>query len=79
MFVVTPIWMVYSGQDGSLQRKMEIFDPLPEYMKIRKRPYPWFCHDCNIFDNPCQKKCKEEEKERKEVYENYKRNLGLKK
>lgn len=29
------------------------------YQKIRAKPYPWKCGDCNLFDNKCWKECKE--------------------
>ena len=28
------------------------------YLKIRNRPYPWACPDCNLFDLECWKECK---------------------
>ncbi len=79
MFILTPAWMLYSGQEGMPRTVREIYDPLPEYQKIRLKPYPWFCYDCNIFDNPCHRICKAEEKERKKVWDNYQKNKGLKK
>jgi hypothetical protein len=33
-------------------------DVLPSYMKIRTKPYPWACPDCNLFDGHCWDKCK---------------------
>ena len=27
--------------------------------KIRSKPYPWSCSDCNLFNSECFKKCKE--------------------
>ena len=35
---------------------------LPEYMKIRHKPYPWTCSDCDLFDMQCWKQCKAEKK-----------------
>lgn len=29
------------------------------YQKVRAKPYPWQCGDCNLFDNQCWKECKE--------------------
>jgi len=29
------------------------------YKKIRSKPYPWSCSDCNLFNSECFKKCKE--------------------
>lgn len=29
------------------------------YIKIRTKPYPWKCSDCNLFDGECQKACAE--------------------
>lgn len=28
------------------------------YQKIRNKPYPWKCSDCNLFDNDCFAECK---------------------
>ena len=28
------------------------------YQKIRNKPYPWDCSDCNLFDNDCFKECR---------------------
>ena len=30
------------------------------YMKIRAKPYPWECSDCNIFSMDCWKECRGE-------------------
>ncbi|KAH8055786.1 phosphoribosylglycinamide formyltransferase [Aureococcus anophagefferens] len=29
------------------------------HLKIRAKPYPWSCPDCNLFDSACWKACKE--------------------
>ncbi|TFJ85985.1 hypothetical protein NSK_002805 [Nannochloropsis salina CCMP1776] len=34
--------------------------PLPDYMHIRSKPFPWECSDCSLFDTDCFKKCKAE-------------------
>lgn len=34
--------------------------PQPDYMKIRKKEFPWECEDCALFDTACWKKCKAE-------------------
>ena len=33
----------------------------PEYshLKIRSKPYPWSCTDCNLFEPACWRACKE--------------------
>ena len=28
------------------------------FMKIRNKPYPWSCPDCNLFDYACWNECK---------------------
>eukprot|EP00607_Mallomonas_marina_P005535 CAMPEP_0182427964 /NCGR_PEP_ID=MMETSP1167-20130531/20923_1 /TAXON_ID=2988 /ORGANISM="Mallomonas Sp, Strain CCMP3275" /LENGTH=91 /DNA_ID=CAMNT_0024610575 /DNA_START=105 /DNA_END=380 /DNA_ORIENTATION=- len=28
------------------------------YQKIRNKPYPWSCPDCNLLDYPCWDECK---------------------
>jgi cytochrome c oxidase subunit 6a len=32
--------------------------PLPEYMGIRNKEFPWECGECDIFDGDCWKKCR---------------------
>mmetsp|Transcript_20134 Transcript_20134/g.22990 ORF Transcript_20134/g.22990 Transcript_20134/m.22990 type:complete len:142 (-) Transcript_20134:327-752(-) len=32
----------------------------PDYMKVRKKEFPWDCEDCALFDQPCWDKCKAE-------------------
>jgi cytochrome c oxidase subunit 6a len=34
--------------------------PLPEYMGIRNKEFPWQCDQCDLFDLKCWKKCKAE-------------------
>jgi cytochrome c oxidase subunit 6a len=34
--------------------------PLPEYMGIRNKEFPWECSDCDFFDMGCWKKCRAE-------------------
>ena len=34
--------------------------PLPEYMAIRSKEFPWECGDCDLFDLKCWKKCRAE-------------------
>ena len=36
--------------------------PVPEYMKIRTKPFPWECDDCALFDQKCWDACKAEKK-----------------
>mmetsp|Transcript_18976 Transcript_18976/g.30606 ORF Transcript_18976/g.30606 Transcript_18976/m.30606 type:complete len:144 (-) Transcript_18976:205-636(-) len=36
--------------------------PLPEYMKIRSKEFPWECGDCDLMDLSCWKKCRAEKK-----------------
>jgi hypothetical protein len=38
---------------------------LPEYMKVRTKEFPWECGDCDLFDRPCWKKCREEKNQAK--------------
>ena len=39
--------------------------PLPEYMAIRSKEYPWECGDCDLFDLECWKKCRAEKAQSK--------------
>jgi cytochrome c oxidase subunit 6a len=32
--------------------------PLPEYMKIRSKEFPWECGDCDLMDTECWKACR---------------------
>eukprot|EP00559_Dactyliosolen_fragilissimus_P004714 CAMPEP_0184862212 /NCGR_PEP_ID=MMETSP0580-20130426/6702_1 /TAXON_ID=1118495 /ORGANISM="Dactyliosolen fragilissimus" /LENGTH=104 /DNA_ID=CAMNT_0027359969 /DNA_START=531 /DNA_END=845 /DNA_ORIENTATION=+ len=34
--------------------------PLPDYMNIRNKPFPWECEDCALFDQKCWDKCRAE-------------------
>ena len=34
--------------------------PLPEYMNIRSKEFPWECGECDLFDGKCWKKCRAE-------------------
>jgi len=34
--------------------------PEPDYMRIRKKEFPWECEDCELFEGACWKKCREE-------------------
>ena len=34
--------------------------PLPEYMGIRNKEFPWECDQCDIFDGECWTKCRAE-------------------
>ena len=36
--------------------------PLPDYMKIRNKSFPWECEDCALFDQECWNECKAEKK-----------------
>jgi hypothetical protein len=38
------------------------------YMKLRNKPYPWSCSDCNIFDGDCWAACKGKGKAKKEAH-----------
>jgi len=35
-------------------------DPLPEYMSIRAKEFPWSCSECPLFDLECWNKCRAE-------------------
>lgn len=34
--------------------------PLPEYMNIRTKEFPWECSNCDLLDLPCWKECRAE-------------------
>jgi cytochrome c oxidase subunit 6a len=36
--------------------------PLPDYMKIRNKAFPWECGDCSLFDQKCWNACKAEKR-----------------
>ena len=29
-----------------------------DHLRFRKKPYPWECSDCNLFDRKCHRDCK---------------------
>ena len=33
---------------------------MPEFMKVRKKEFPWECSDCDLFDRGCWKQCRAE-------------------
>ena len=35
--------------------------PLPDYMAIQTREFPWECETCALFDLDCWKKCRAEQ------------------
>jgi len=35
-------------------------EPEPDYMRIRNKPFPWECDDCELFNNECWAKCRAE-------------------
>eukprot|EP01083_Nonionella_stella_P101274 286892_1 len=35
--------------------------PLPDYMAIQVKEFPWECETCALFDLECWKKCREEQ------------------
>ena len=34
--------------------------PMPDYMKIRTKAFPWECEDCTLFDTECWAACRAE-------------------
>lgn len=34
-----------------------------EHLRIRRKPYPWSCPDCNLLDYDCWAACKEAKKQ----------------
>lgn len=34
--------------------------PEPDYMRIRNKPFPWECEDCELFNRDCWKQCRAE-------------------
>jgi len=34
--------------------------PMPDYMEIQVKEFPWECENCALFDLECWKKCREE-------------------
>jgi hypothetical protein len=34
--------------------------PLPDYMMVRTKEFPWECSECDLFDGKCWAKCKAE-------------------
>mmetsp|Transcript_4506 Transcript_4506/g.4273 ORF Transcript_4506/g.4273 Transcript_4506/m.4273 type:complete len:147 (-) Transcript_4506:275-715(-) len=34
--------------------------PVPDYMNIRTKAFPWECEDCALFDGKCWEKCRAE-------------------
>lgn len=62
IFVATPVCILSVVKDFSpfVEHKHRPHGPLPDYMKIRNKEFPWECSDCELFNQECWKKCREE-------------------
>lgn len=71
VLVIGPIYLYWSESKGVLPKVHYIFDEnaRPQYLHVRRKPYPWFCYDCSLFDRACHRKCKAEEEEKKAAWE----------
>lgn len=56
---------------GDNVKTIEVFDPVPKYLQINIKPYPWFCSECSLFNRKCWKQCKALEKKKKELWNKY--------
>jgi hypothetical protein len=58
--VAIPLCVLSSAKDllfGEHPHEKE--GPMPDYMKIRNKEFPWECNDCPLFDPTCWKECRE--------------------
>jgi len=61
-FVVVPVCVLSVAKDVLLvDHQHRKPDPLPDYMAIQVKEFPWECETCALFDLECWKKCREEQ------------------
>mmetsp|Transcript_3118 Transcript_3118/g.6728 ORF Transcript_3118/g.6728 Transcript_3118/m.6728 type:complete len:147 (+) Transcript_3118:161-601(+) len=62
IFVCVPGCVAMVAKDLAIEEHHHRPDgPLPEYMSIRSKEFPWECDQCPLFDLNCWKKCREEQ------------------
>jgi len=60
--------MLFTGYIGyveyqHMKHPHEDHEKIPySHMKIRNKPYPWSCPDCNLFNLKCWRECREAQK-----------------
>ena len=58
MFVAVPVMVVSSLYSLFFDEHAHPEEgPLPEYMRIRSKEFPWECSDCDFLDKKCWTKC----------------------
>jgi cytochrome c oxidase subunit 6a len=61
IFVAGPGCLVMMAKDGLIEEHHHRPDgPMPEYMSIRAKEFPWECDQCALFDLDCWGKCRAE-------------------
>jgi|EP00979_Chaetoceros_neogracilis_P018949 cytochrome c oxidase subunit 6a len=61
ILVATPVCVLSVAKDLFLIEHPHRKEGLePDYMRIRKKEFPWECEDCELFNGPCWKKCRED-------------------
>lgn len=61
IFVCVPGCVAMVAKDFAIEEHHHRPDgPLPEYMSIRSKEFPWECDQCPLFDLNCWKKCRDE-------------------
>lgn len=59
IFVCGPVVVFGIFKDFAIEEHHHRPDgPLPEYMGIRSKEFPWECGECDLFDLSCWKKCR---------------------
>jgi cytochrome c oxidase subunit 6a len=58
--VAVPVCVLSVAKDMFLDHPHRKEGPEPDYMRIRKKEFPWECSDCELFNGDCWKKCREE-------------------
>ena len=60
-FVCGPVVVLSIAKDLAFEEHAHRpHGPLPEYMGVRVKEFPWECDQCDIFDLDCWKKCRAE-------------------
>ena len=60
MVVAVPLCLLSATKDLLFEEHAHRkHGPLPDYMSIRNKEFPWECKDCALFDPECWKACRE--------------------
>jgi hypothetical protein len=69
VMIIGPVYLFWSESKGVMPKTHYIWGEKPQYMNVRRKPFPWKCYDCSLFDTACHERCKREDAEKKAAWE----------